>query len=204
MILSFRTDRSGQTVQTQISLIKIYTVCNSFCIFWTHCSTVNRPCSNFRVITANFLGFLQYIVGILRRLLRIFLVSRFLGFLQQHGQSTDVPNWNGWLCKLFSNQASLSQNFVQLVLYPHYADPRCLWKKKGEYEYLKELKRRSIKPGFHVMFSIYVFTAHKENIPWKLKNLCGICSFSLRFIQSEDRSWRLIAFADSTGAWEYT
>ena len=59
---------------------------------WTHCATVNRPCSNFRVITAYFLGFLQYIVGILRRLLRIFLVSQFLGFLQQHGQSTDVPN----------------------------------------------------------------------------------------------------------------
>ena len=30
------------------------------------------------------------------------------------------------------------------------------------------------------------------------------CFFSIRFIQSENRSWRLIAFADSTGAWEYT
>ena len=27
---------------------------------------------------------------------------------------------------------------------------------------------------------------------------------SIRFIQSEDKSWWLIAFADSTGAWEYT
>ena len=37
MILSFWTDRSGQTVQTQIrlrsSLIRVYTVCNSVCIF---------------------------------------------------------------------------------------------------------------------------------------------------------------------------
>ena len=78
-----------------------------------------------------------------------------------------------------------------------------VYERKKEYN-LKELKRRSIKPGFHGMFSTYVFTAHKENVPWKLKNLCGICSFSLRFIQSEDRSWRLIAFADSTGAREYT
>ena len=62
-----------------------------------------------------------------------------------------------------------------------------VYERKKEYN-LKELKRRSIKPGFHGMFSTYVFTAHKENIPWKLKNLCGICSFSLRFIQSEDRS----------------
>ena len=78
-----------------------------------------------------------------------------------------------------------------------------VYERKKEYN-LKELKRRSIKPGFHGMFSTYVFTAHKENIPWKLKNLCGIRSFSLRFIKSEDRSWRLIAFADSIGAWEYT
>ena len=56
MILSFRTDRSRQTVQTQISLIRVYIVCNSLCIFWVHHSTVNRPCSNLRVITANFSG----------------------------------------------------------------------------------------------------------------------------------------------------
>ena len=38
MILSFRTDRFGQTVQTQIrsSLIRVYTVCNFVCIFWSH------------------------------------------------------------------------------------------------------------------------------------------------------------------------
>ena len=34
---------------------------------------------------------------------------------------------------------------------------------------LKELKRRSIKPGFHGMFSTYVFTALKENIQKKKK-----------------------------------
>ena len=65
MFLSFRTDRSGQTVQTQIRLlIRVYTVCNSLCIFWMHYSKVKPPCSTYRVITANFrvseyLGFLR-------------------------------------------------------------------------------------------------------------------------------------------------
>ena len=62
MILSFWTDMLGQTVQTQIrlllrsSLIKVYTVCHSVCIFWTQYSMVESQSSNFRVITANFLG----------------------------------------------------------------------------------------------------------------------------------------------------
>ena len=72
IILSFWTERSGQTVQTQIrlllkgsSLIRVYTVCNSLCIFWLHYSKEKPSCSTFRVITANFrvseiLGFLRY------------------------------------------------------------------------------------------------------------------------------------------------
>ena len=60
MILSFRTDGPGQTVQTQIrlrsSLIRVYTVCHSVCIVWTHYSMVEPHSSNFRVITTNFLG----------------------------------------------------------------------------------------------------------------------------------------------------
>ena len=52
MILSFRTDMPGQTVQTQIRLlIRVYTVCHSVCIFWTHYSVVEPHSSNFRVIT---------------------------------------------------------------------------------------------------------------------------------------------------------
>ena len=62
---NFRTDRSGQTVQTQISsLIRVYTVCNSLCIVWMHYSKENPSCLTFRAITANFqvskiLGFLR-------------------------------------------------------------------------------------------------------------------------------------------------
>ena len=56
MILSFRTDMPGQTVQTQISLIRVRSVCHSVCIVWTHYSMVEPHSSNFRVITTNFLG----------------------------------------------------------------------------------------------------------------------------------------------------
>ena len=61
MILSFRTDMPRQTVQTQIrllrsSLIRVYTVCHSVCIVWTHYSMVEPHSSNFRVITTIFLG----------------------------------------------------------------------------------------------------------------------------------------------------
>ena len=43
MILSFRTDRSGQIRQS--SLIRVYTVCHSVCIFWTHSSVIKPFCS---------------------------------------------------------------------------------------------------------------------------------------------------------------
>ena len=56
MILSFWTGRPGQTVQTQSSLIRVYTVCHSICIVWTHYSQVEPHSSNFRVTTTNVLG----------------------------------------------------------------------------------------------------------------------------------------------------
>ena len=40
----------------QCSLIRVYTVCHSFCIVWTHYSMVEPHSSNFRLITTNFLG----------------------------------------------------------------------------------------------------------------------------------------------------
>ena len=54
-------------MQTQISLIRVYTVCNSLYIFWMHYSEEKPSCSTFRVITANFqvseiLGFLRYTI----------------------------------------------------------------------------------------------------------------------------------------------
>ena len=38
------------------SLIRVYTVCNSGCVFWMHYSKEKSSCSTFRVITANVLG----------------------------------------------------------------------------------------------------------------------------------------------------
>ena len=60
MILSFRTQRS--------SLFRVYTVCHSVCIVWTHYSLVEPHSSNFRVITTNFLGV---------RIFRKFTVQQF-------------------------------------------------------------------------------------------------------------------------------
>ena len=58
MILSFRTVRSGQTLQTQIRLLLFQRLhcLPSVCIFWTHYPMVKPPFSKFRVITANFSG----------------------------------------------------------------------------------------------------------------------------------------------------
>ena len=56
LILSFRTGMPGQTVQTQIRLLRVYTVCHSVCIVWTYYSMVEPHSSNFRVITTNYLG----------------------------------------------------------------------------------------------------------------------------------------------------
>ena len=63
MILNFRTDRSEQTVPTQIrlllqersSLIRVYTVCHSVCIFKTH-YPVAEPRSKFYDNYSNFSG----------------------------------------------------------------------------------------------------------------------------------------------------
>ena len=40
--------------QTAPSLITVYIVCHSVCIFWTHTSMAEPHCSNLRIITAIF------------------------------------------------------------------------------------------------------------------------------------------------------
>ena len=51
-----------------VSLIRVYTVCQSVCIFLTHCAVVKWYCSNFRMITAIFSSV---------RIFRIFTVIKF-------------------------------------------------------------------------------------------------------------------------------
>ena len=55
---------SADPDQTAPSLIRVYTVCNSLCIFWMHYSKERPSCSTFRVITANF--WVSEILGFLR------------------------------------------------------------------------------------------------------------------------------------------
>ena len=45
---------SADPDQTACSLIRVYTVCSSLCIFWMHYSKKTPSCSTFRVITINF------------------------------------------------------------------------------------------------------------------------------------------------------
>ena len=68
----------GQRVQTQIRLllIRVYTVCNSRCIFWMHYSKEKPSCSTFRVITANFR--VSKILGVLRYLESLWLIEKSL------------------------------------------------------------------------------------------------------------------------------
>ena len=60
-----------------------------------------------------------------------------------------------------------------------------------------------IRKKYHVNWKTYV-----ELVPHVLSTSNKTCPipyvFSIRFIQSEIKSWRFIAFADSTGAWECT
>ena len=44
----------NQTALEGSSLIRVYTVCHSTCIIWTHYSMIEPHSSNFRVITTNF------------------------------------------------------------------------------------------------------------------------------------------------------
>ena len=58
-VLSIGTNRSMQTVQTQIRpllRISVYTFCYSFCIFWIHYWMAELPCANFRLITETLSG----------------------------------------------------------------------------------------------------------------------------------------------------
>ena len=73
MILSFWTDRAGQTVQTQIRLLlgsTLFAILSAS--FGRITSTVKPLCSNFRFITANFRGSDLW----LRHFLCIFIIAQ--------------------------------------------------------------------------------------------------------------------------------
>ena len=110
MILSFRTDMPGQTVQTRIRLlleIRVYTVCHSVCIVWTHCSIVEPHDSNFRVIRTNFLGVrifriftvLPFSISIIAGLKSVILGWHSLGLVDSIGMGNGIkPVFKPHLC----------------------------------------------------------------------------------------------------------
>ena len=93
IFLSFRTVRSGQTVQTQIRLllIRVCTVCNSLCIFWMNYSKETPSCSTFSVITTISLGV---------RIFRKFTVCR------------EMSHFETTACRANGNVISMSQNYI--------------------------------------------------------------------------------------------
>ena len=107
---------SQQTVQTQMSsLIRVYTVCNSSCIFWVHYSLVKPSFSNFRAIIANFWGV---------RIFRSFMVTHmclafhFLGgggnFGKQCRPRSDATEHGVWSGSLLF--AQLKELFLKLEI----------------------------------------------------------------------------------------
>ena len=50
------SDRQVWANSVDPGLIRVYTVCHSVCIVWTHYSILEPHSSNFRMITTNFLG----------------------------------------------------------------------------------------------------------------------------------------------------
>ena len=96
MILSLRTDRSGQTEQTHIrppSLIRVFTVCNSVDIVWTHDSTIKPHCSKFNVITAIFSGI---------RIFRSFTVTKGAARFLRIRNNTSLYSCNYWFAVFFA------------------------------------------------------------------------------------------------------
>ena len=53
--------RFSHDVAYMRSLIRVYTVCHSFFIFWMHWCMLKPPCSDFRIITAQVSGILMHV-----------------------------------------------------------------------------------------------------------------------------------------------
>ena len=125
VIQNFLTGRSWQTVQTQIpgqtaplgSLIRVYTVCHTICIFWMHYSMVKPSCSNFRMIKPHFSG------------VRIFRVVTILWTTVQNLEHSDTPKmvsyepWHDKTClreistRPDTNRPAQPQNLARILTF---------------------------------------------------------------------------------------
>ena len=104
-ILSFQTDRSGRTVQTQIRLLLVY---HSICTF-----SMEKPCLNFRLITA-------YILGV--RKFRTFTVNMFqpVGQGTREALCTNRYQNIGTLCILGMHSLIQGKYFSELLIFVIY------------------------------------------------------------------------------------
>ena len=100
MFLSFRTDIPGK--QCRPRLIRVYTVCHTVCIVWTHYSMVEQHSSNFRVITTNILDV---------RIFRKFTVMKCLWMQSKANNSYIMTHFDRWtIC--------IAKPDIQLMFFP--------------------------------------------------------------------------------------
>ena len=126
MILSFRTDMPGQIVQTQI---RVYTVCHSVCIVWTHYSMIEPHSSNFRVSTTKFLG-----VWIFRKftVLLISLRSSSIRLLRIETLKITSNDFKHIYCIAFTVTKFSKYSTIQAQLFPNSRAPGPKFKKIGK------------------------------------------------------------------------
>ena len=77
--------------RSDCSSIRVYTVCHSVCIVWTHYSMVEPHSSNFRVITTNFLGV---------RIFRKFTVVKMVHYILTRVTSEHLKRFQPWRLSL--------------------------------------------------------------------------------------------------------
>ena len=92
------------TCMKRSSLIRVYTVCHSVCIVWTHYSMVEPHSPNFRVITTNFLGV---------RIYRKFTVFWYQGI--QFTQICLFENWSRYDIAIFIADVRFNLNLENRV-----------------------------------------------------------------------------------------
>ena len=118
MILRFRTGSLSKQCRprsdcSRSSLIRVYTVCHSTCIVWTHYSMVEPHRSNFRVITTNVLG-----VRIFKKFTVYFLWFVFQGKKRCFFHDFICSTWQGRNEQFFDIRNLVNKGrYTQMITY---------------------------------------------------------------------------------------
>ena len=105
------TDRSGQTVKTPITLLlaAVWLGSNSVCIFKTHYCMGRPPCSNFKMITADFSG------------------VKVLGILMQTKKSQAMFSWHQSMFSLKSLNPTTRTTSKKFLFFTMCRNDRHVW-----------------------------------------------------------------------------